>query len=478
MIAKGKLINTVIDKISKTTLLEEIEKQTFGDIEDIVAYLYEQNFKNKDAKEELIKLKAYSFNRTKKRWAQNAIKDYDKKVKRKNKKELLSEYSLLKDYYDKNGEKLFQQQFNNHTSPESVIEERKQLLLQWSVSEEKSLSSYPYLHQKTKKQIENAILTDITMIIGMTLLNEELNTNSPNIVLETPFSAIENPIFGNTRGKVKFKKNAVEEKNDNKEFYSNEYSLSDGKKYNLLVSKEYVQELNNNVKDLDPMDYKIFLEVMSHRDNSFTTQRAIIIKIGDLVKKLYSSDTVKNYEAVTERLLKMGNFRMTSMADDGQINLVSIFSDVKITPQPNGNNIARIVVSDSVYNDYIQRQTVLVYKEKVDTLSIDLAHHLIFILQKERMICYQANLEYSINRDLLYFSGYIRFKKRTKTENIKELEKAFNEIIDRQFIVKSYKRIRDTFQIDFYPVEEQEAKDLLEDNYDYIPQIGLNTPLQ
>ncbi|GAB6443467.1 hypothetical protein bcgnr5390_15910 [Bacillus luti] len=478
MLEKEKLINTVIDKISKTTLLEEIEKQTFGDIEDIVAYLYEQNFKNKDAKEELIKLKSYSFNRTKKRWAQNAIKDYDKKVKRKNKKELLSEYSLLRDYYDKNGEKLFQQQFNNHKSPESVIEERKQLLLEWSVSEEKSLSSYPYLHQKTKKQVENAILIDITMIIGMTLLSEERNSQTTNILVETPFSAIEHPIFGNTRGKVKFKKNTLEEKSENKEFYSGEYSLSDGTKYDVLVSKEYVQGLNNNVKDLDPVDYKIFLEVMNHRDEMFATQRTIFVKIGDLVKQLYNSDNSKNYEAITERLLKMGNFRLTSMSDDGQIRLVSVFSDVEITPQPGGNVIARIVVSDSITNDYIQRQTVLVYRDKVDTLSIDLAHLLVSILQKERMICFQTNKSYSINRDLLYFSGYIRFKKRTKAENIKEIEKALNEILDRKFIVKSYKRMRDKFQIEFYPIEEQEAKALSEYRYEFMPEFGLQTPLQ
>lgn len=29
---------------------------------------------------------------------------------------------------------------------------------------------------------------------------------------------------------------------------------------------------------------------MSHRDETFTTQRTIIVTIGDLVKKLYTSD--------------------------------------------------------------------------------------------------------------------------------------------------------------------------------------------
>ncbi|MED0951243.1 hypothetical protein P4T70_24645 [Bacillus mobilis] len=469
------LIKKVIDKISKTTLLEKMEDKNLGDIEDIISYIYKEHFENKDAKETLIKVKKDSVNRTKRRWTQNAIKDYDKKVNRKNKKELLGEFELLNDYYEKNGKELFLKQFNSHPNPESVIEERKQLLLVWSESDEKSLSSYPYLHQKTKKQVETAIFTDITMIVGMTLLEEERNSYSTNIVVESPFSAIEYPIFGNVRGKVKVNDN--KEKNTNEsDFYADEYSLSDGNKFDILISKDYVDELNHNVKDLDPFDYKLFLEVMSHRDETFTTQRTIIVTIGDLVKKLYTSDGKKNYTAVSERLLKMGNFRFTNMKDDGEVNLVGVFSDVKLTPISNGNVVARIVVADSMYQNYIQRQTVLVYKQKVDELKVDLAHHLVFVLQKERMICYQTSGSYKISRDLIYFAGSIRFKKRSKPENIKEIEKAFDEIIEKQIIVKAYRRIRDTFHIEFYPVEEQEAKDLLETNYKDIP-MGLNTPL-
>lgn len=470
------LIKKTIDKISQTTLLEKMEDRNFGDIEDIISYIYKEYFENKDAKETLIKVKKDSVNRTKRRWAQNAIKDYDQKVDRKNKKELLAEYKILNDYYQKNGKELFSKQFNSHPNPESVIEERKKLLLEWSKSDDKSLSSYPYLHQKTKKQIETAILTDITMIVGLILLEEEeRSTYSSGIVIESPFSAIENPIFGNTRGKIKVndtKRNIAED-----EFYTNEYSLFDGNTYEVLVSKKYVDDLNNNtVKDLDPLDYKLFLAVMGYRDATFTTQRTIIVPVGFLVETLYASKGAKNYKAVIERLLKMGSFRFTKIKDDGELELVGIFSDVKITPGVDGNSIARIVVADSMYQDYIERQTVLVYGDKVPALQVDLSLQLIFVLQKERMICYQTNNKYTISRNLLYFAGSVRLKKRSKPENIKEIERAFDDILKQNIILKSYKRIRDTFDIELYPVEEQEAKDLAGNNYQDI-QIALNTPL-
>ncbi|GAA3314906.1 hypothetical protein GCM10020331_008640 [Ectobacillus funiculus] len=52
---------------------------------------------------------------------------------------------------------------------------------------------------------------------------------------------------------------------------------------------------------------------------------------------------------------------------------------VDITTNPNGTRIAEIHVNEVIYRDYIQRQTVRIYRNKVEKLSLDSSYHLLFL---------------------------------------------------------------------------------------------------
>ncbi|MFL0475494.1 hypothetical protein ACH0CI_26270 [Priestia sp. 179-F W1.4 NHS] len=457
------LMRAVIDEVSKLRLLLVFNEYMECDLESTVMDLYKEHYKDKDVQETIRILKKDFLNRTKRRWLNAAVRDYKEKKSTKN-KELLGEYNSLISYYKTNGKELFSQQFGDLNSPEVVIKQRIQVLKDWCNEEESLLTDYPYIHQKTNKQIKKAINTDISIIIGLTILSPSLR-NIDQCIIESPLSTVENPFFSNSRAKLHIENPLLEM--EGKEYFSSVYNLEDGTNYELLIEKDYAEE-GTKISDLDRFDYKVFLEIMSQRDELFATQKIINVHIGDLVKSLYQTASASNYRAIEDRIIKMKHYSMTKVEHNKKV-AYGIFDYVDITTNPNGTRFAEIHVNEVIYRDYIQRQTVRIYKNKVEKLSLDASYHLLFVMQKDRLICYETKSPYNVTRDYLYFATKIRFRKRHKKENLIEIEKALDELVKQKLVVESYQRYGKNFLINFIPLEEEEIRDLLTGDYEYIP---------
>lgn len=456
------LVRQVIDRITRTNILPVYEKYVNKDLEGIILAIYEEKYYGKTFKEALRILKRDSLNRTKRRWVNSTMKNYEAK---KNQKELNGEYQLLVSYYEKFGSTAFQEQFQGFSTPEEVIATRIEELMRWTGDEEKYLCDYRYIHEKTPLQIEKALMVDIGIFIGMSLTDETISTPD-ELIIESPFSTIVHPFFGNTRGKVKLEQPIMQD--EGKEYFLNTYDSGDGTNYQFLIAKEYADVNKNRVTDLDRLDYKIFLEVMSKRDERFASRKIIEVKVGDIVDNLYKTDGSKNYKIVEERINKMQYFRMTRKQED-VITSYGIFDFVRIYTQPSGTRVAEIHVNEVIYHDYIQQQTVRIYKNKVEKLHLDSSFHLLFALQKERLYCYESKTSYEVRLNYLYFATKVRFKKRRKVENLKEIEEALDELVQQKIAVQSYRRSGEVFWIQFIPVEENEVRNLLEGHYEYLP---------
>ncbi|MFP3122711.1 MULTISPECIES: hypothetical protein [Bacillaceae] len=463
LVQTSALISEVIDRISRLNILSVYEKYMKQDLEDAILSIYEEKYHDKDIKDALRIIKRNSLNRTKRRWVNSTIQDYENK--KKGRKELAEEYDLLEAYYTKYGEKAFKQQFHSFSSPTEVIASRIEEITQWSEDDSQFLSDYRYIHAKTRSQIEKALHADIAVILGITLTDNSFSLLD-ELIIESPFSTVEHPFFSNTRGKVQLNQPMLER--EGKHYFQSYYDLGDGTDYQFLIEKEYVEEHGNKVSDLDRLDYKIFLEVMSNRDERFASRKIIEIKIGDLVKNLYKTDGTKNYKIVEERITKMKHFSMTKRQDDDIVSY-GIFDFVRIYTQPNGTRVAEIHVNEVIYHDYIQKQTIRMYKKKVENLSLDSSYHLLFALQKERLYCYESKSSYQVKLNYIYFATKIRFKKRRKSENLKEVEEALEELISQKIVVQSYRRMGEVFWVTFIPLEEKEVRDLLEGKYEYMP---------
>lgn len=460
-----------IERISNSPLMPVIEDYIDKNVKNLILSIYEDVYQEKDIKETWIFLKRDSFNRTKRRWAGNAIRDYETKDN-KQKKELYGEYLLLCTYFDTYGTKRFQEKFEGFLTPEDYIQVQIERLREWSEDDGKLLTEYPYLSNKTKTQISKAIRIDLSMLLGEWLVT---GGKSVNQIIESPFSTVENPFFSNRRGALKLDNELLVQ--GQKEYLLSSYKVNDEADYLLMVEKEYAADNSHRVNDLDQTDYKIFLEVMSYRDSLFATQKVITVKLGDIVRNIYSSDGKNNYKSLEERLAKMKAYSMTKVLQNGTKTTFGIFDTIEYPPELTGGiRTANIYVNEMIYREYIQRQTVRIYKTKLEKLTTDSARHLIFILQKERLICYETNATYTVSRDYLYFATRVRFKKRRKSDNLKEIQEALDDLIQQSIVVKSYKRTRDMFQIEFFPIDEQEVKDIVQGNFEYNPLERSNTP--
>ncbi|MFC6603777.1 hypothetical protein ACFQDF_23315 [Ectobacillus funiculus] len=222
------------------------------DLEDAILSIYEEKYHDKDIKDALRIIKRNSLNRTKRRWVNSTIQDYENK--KKGRKELAEEYDLLEAYYTKYGEKAFKQQFHSFSSPTEVIASRIEEITQWSEDDSQFLSDYRYIHAKTRSQVEKALHADIAVILGITLTDNSFPLLD-ELIIESPFSTVEHPFFSNTRGKVQLNQPMLER--EGKHYFQSYYDLGDGTDYQFLIEKEYVEEHGNKVSDLDRLDYKI-----------------------------------------------------------------------------------------------------------------------------------------------------------------------------------------------------------------------------
>ncbi|MCP8970152.1 hypothetical protein [Ectobacillus ponti] len=450
----------MIDQISRLNLLNLIHTHTKSSLERLIENIYSDRYKGKDAAEVLKTVRRIDFLRTKRRWAETARKDYQAFVansaSKKKWKELAGEYQHLTHYYKEYGAERFTSQMASFSTPEGLIEARQAELQEWANDDARLITDYPYIQHKTNLQIEKAILLDIAMLIGAALTKQ---TQHDLEIIESPYSATDNPLFANSQSKIKVDGETL--KQNSKEYYKKSYQAGKTQLAEVLIDKDYAAQKDYKVPDLDMIDSRIFLEVMSHRGKLFATQKLITVRITDLVKGIYSSDGKKNYENLESRLKKMQHFSLVRQYEDGGWESIGIFSDVKVLVQEDGTRVAEIYVSEAVYKDYIQNQTVRIYKDKIFNLSSGYAHHLIFPLQKERLARYQMNLSFETSMDYLYFATKVRFTKRRKADNLRDIEIALQELIDQQIVVKAFERIRDVFYIQFHPVQEKEVQNLL-----------------
>lgn len=463
--ANEKLINSIRNVLEEKQLLEQLRQHSDIPIESLIAFLYESHYKNKDEAEVYRVLKKDTFIRTKRRWVKTAIKNV-KSSKAPN-KELRAKYTFLKDFIRKFGLPQFKREFEMD-SLETYMDKAYTELEAWAESDEMPISSYPYFLEKTSRQHKTAIQTDLLVVIGEFLLS---NTSffkptvyqSPNIAINTSFFGVSN------RGKIQLAKESISAKDDelsddNRSYYPaiQKKGITANPNVNIIVSSDFVNDLNKKVPDLDTKDFEMFIDVLNYRDSSFQASRRIQFPLNELVTQLYGNDGGKYYEMTTERLLKLANYRVTEATDDGEYFVKGLFSSVKIqndTKDKSGGKIVTAYVSEDVYDDYLRQQVVNIYSDKVKELKGHYAYHLVFVLQKERLQAHQAGEENPVRRKWLDFGYSVRFNRRSKKENLQEFEEAVSRIKEQQFLIQDYYRSGEYYFFTFFPLSPLELED-------------------
>ncbi|MED4285609.1 hypothetical protein P4679_27140 [Priestia megaterium] len=391
-------------------------------------------------------------NQTKKRWAQAIIKDYNNQ-NAKASKDLTQEYQFLKNYKDTYGNVKFQQLFMKKT-PEEIIAEKIEKLNEWSNDTHSCLSNYPYILNKATNQIAKAIISDVAIIIGDTLM-KNYDGNIQDVVIEKPYSYVNHPIFAEGRGKLDLSVETIQQ--DMSEYRYNDYVPSSEYRLRTLVAQEYAED--KQVSLLDNTDEKIFIEVLKQRNELFATQRKVVVDIGQVVKNVFNSISIENYNLVKDRLKKMTYVKFNAHTKNKEI-IFGLFETFKGDYGPDGW-IAEITVNDEIYQEYLNNQTIRMYKDSIKRFGLPLSRSLIFALQKERFSSYSQNRSYEQIYSYNFFASIIRFKSGNKRENMKQLRASLEEMVNHGTGIKSFICEGDKFKIEYIPVTKYEVEDLL-----------------
>lgn len=459
----------VVSQAAKTLLENDVTEQLAStDIVDVEAYvdkLYEEYYEFQNEEDVYTKLRYYSFTKLKRRWVRAAVRNY---LENKGPmKELRGLHKMYLEFWEIAGKEGFQRKFSSENI-DSLMQDHISELEEWAENHNLLIHTYPHWGQKTKNQRTSTMRTDILMVIGE--VAKGLKQVQPRAHVATS-TAITVPFFG-IADRLK---NSTEKFNQG-DGMTNDLSLDlheysalipkykKGVPNNLsvLVSNEFLAELDGKVPDLDARDFEAFNEILSYRDLTFQTSRKIVFPISKLVKKIYGNDSGNSYKLTTQRLVKLGYYRIALRNEEGDLTIFGLFSSVKIS---NSSSVqlrdtqVTVTVSEEVYDDLLKQQIISIYGEQIERLKGTFAYHLSFVLQKERLNSFQINEATPAKRHWRQFTHSIRFNKSRKADNLKELETNLDRIKDLDFIIQDWHRSGDYYFLYFHPLERWELDD-------------------
>ncbi|MFB1100404.1 hypothetical protein [Terribacillus sp. JSM ZJ617] len=488
MVELPYLIYQGINTSPKYELLKDkILKFLSEDEEHAIKVIYEKYFDNKDPESVVSYHKHNKLLKRKKSWTEKVKTGYESyrngdKLSKGFAKHLVDIYSMMKDYEDDKGLTGFQKMFKE-SSAEAAIEKYIQELEQWHSDKNSMLAAYPFFSDLTSNQKATSVEIDLILIMGEWLVNnlhtlsptgiedgllvfdEEEYMESKKFVEQAPTSALEHPYWGVAKkGKSPLNKETTFLEDGRTHFEvkkKKDYELDDS--YNLVVDSEIIESFNKHVKTPDMFDSKIFIDLINRRDKNFQKNRRIRVYLSELLDTHFNDKSQKSYKELTERLLRLGYFRIAQREGDS-VRLRSLFSEMTIEREQGNNDRWYLMayVSDSVYDNILKEQYVSIYNKKIQELENNLAYHLSFIIQKERILSYKSDSE-DISFELSWsdLSSSIRFNKRSKKENFDEIEAALEEIKQKDFIVKGYKRYTNvSFFVTCHPLNKRELQDM------------------
>lgn len=454
------IISQAVTAIQRHRMEEILHSVSIFDIQEFVTALYQENYQFENLEASYKKIRYHSFNKLKKRWVQAAIRNYEEG--RGSKKELRARFEMITAYHHLVGPEAFLKEFHVKTI-EGYMQQCILELKEWAENPNLLIHTYPYWSQKTVNQKKTSLKTDVLMILWEVAKEVDLHQptahHSPTLAVDIPFFGMSDRIKNQT-DMLDEKLNEASQLNLELQNYDTvipKYKKGIPDHLSVLVSKEFIQELNGKVPDLDSKDFEAFTEILAYRDMTFQTSRKIIFPLSQLVKKLYANDSGKSYDLTTQRLMKLGYYRVAGHNEDGDFFIRGLFSSVTIK---NATTLAEsqviVTVSEEIYDDLLKQQIVSIYGEQIEQLKGSFAYHLAFVLQKERMSSIQTGEQQPVRRHWRQFTYSIRFNKVRKADNLKELELNLDRIKEHDFILKEWHRSGDYYFFTFYPLESWE----------------------
>lgn len=396
------------------------------------------------------------------RWKEKAFRDLEQK-KLKTPKELLRLYKSYKKEYPED-------------EVNRMLEKPMMKVMKWVEQDYSGLYQYPFFDEKTPKTKVAALEDDLAVSFLVYIKNEwdvELRKKG-KVVVDLPTDL--QILYRNAISRKPFEKNAdgVIEK-DGKFMPFKDYGHKETAVRVMVednpesIEMENFSGLSADIYDLDQVDRDVMTALLEHRKENFAIDKTIDIRLGDLVRDIYSSDGKKNYDSIRNRLIKLQRIRFTHFVPEevngvltGEVKYrehMGFIDYIKEIITPQGETYMSIVVNQGLHKRFINNQTLKIYKEQIDSLD-SRYRSMLYYMQKERINAYHLGRN-SIDLTLINFRSNIQFRYSSKSKVIEEISECLDEIIKKNLIVRSYTNTRNQFSIHFEPIGQQEVRDII-----------------
>jgi hypothetical protein len=244
----------------------------------------------------------------KKNWLQTLKKD----IKAQKPNPIFEDIELAKKVMDKKVDTEHLKKLFGVEKPEDILKIKLKEVEAWAKSKKTNITDFPYLDSKMNYQIEKAFHTDFTFLIAEIIL-EKYNGNLSNWIDKRLNSWVEAPIFSNESHSLKT--NMEVKTNSQEVVLYNDYKVDEEYFIRTIIpvnDNQTVLSKRNMV--LDPKDSQIIQFALSQRDEMFYKEKTVTLDLADIVKEIYNSKGVKNYEAVEARIMKIARYHVEGVA--------------------------------------------------------------------------------------------------------------------------------------------------------------------
>lgn len=344
---------------------------------------------------------------------------------------------------------------------EELKEGRINFLNNWKSNIKFCITDYPYLYTMSDTKINNAFEKDIILCITEELMNE-YSFNIENITIKNP-APVAPSLFIPVKNGRKKEIEDIEYKSELLTIFEGEGCQID---YFYEIEKpkeneeEFRLELKNSFK-LDKQDLDIIRYAYTYSYQDFN-----VFNTNDVLRFLGLSKTPKNQERIESKFLKLPKytFYAEKVSVDGNIKsktVFNLFSGVNVSiNEENGERIISTMKSNLFRLNPFSME--IMYKKELEKLKSDDAKSVAYLLEGARLYLISEGIDLSTyihNIPMREFRKYMKVDINKKKEAKTLISKVLDEIIENQFILKSYEIGSSSFNIKFY--ESDERKKLL-----------------
>lgn len=416
-----------------------------------------------------------------KRWVNKAISDYEKKSAKKP-IELYAIYLRLKDVKD-TLEKL-----NMDNGKVEIVKEMNGKILEikeWAELRGKPLTDYPYFDDFTKNTKYRAATDDICLEFLLFIRDAWVKQKERDDIIVQKGYVPTNEVRDIPSGsqEIFIGKSSRKELEMDDEIEIDGISMktkmvgNDSSPFHLFVEDTpKLQEMAENIAmddkllDFDPIDYSIFLSVLSKRSKAFIDQKTVHTTLGELVGDVYSSLNSQNYASVMNKIYKLARMKYVQLeysktpSDGGKkvlpksAEIKGFFDYARFENQENGVVNVTIEINRSVHNQFINDQTYRIYKSQLDSLKPKYQMLLIY-MQKVRLESHRNKTDVA-DINVSQFKSNLRFENRYQKHIIREIREGLDELVKMKTLIRKYTDAGALFTIFFYPLKSEEVEDI------------------